>query len=614
MKLFSAPIREYTIIILVLLLFVLRLIFPLIARLELLFSVLLILASIITFWDAIRAAIHFKIGIDTFNAFALGASFLLGSSNATAFIVLMLSSARLLDWYTESRATRAMEEILKLKPLKASIEREDVIAEIEVDKLAVGDIMVIKNGARIPADGVVVMGEAKINEASISGESKLVRKHVGSEVLSGTLNESGVIKVRATRVGADSTLERVASLISDASDHKSHAEKIGDRFAQIFLPIVLLLGVGTYFFTHNMTMVVALFLVACADDVAVSIPLAMTAAIGRAAKRGVIIKGGEWLEVLGKVDTLVVDKTGTLTYGELKVANTIIEEGFSADTFWSLVGSAEKYSGHPIAKAVLTQAIVEVGEVKDPAGFKEYKGSGIVAGGSGEKVAIGDESLFTELGIDVGDRAKGLLDTERNKFNATSFLVYINKVFAGVISVSDTAKPEAKESIKILQGLGLKRIIMFTGDDVHTAGLVASSIGITEVRAGMKPEDKLRELEVLTKEGVVAMVGDGVNDAPALARAHVGIAMGSAGSAVAVEAADIIILTDDLSRIPEMVELSRRTMRVIQGDMIIWVVTNVVGFMFVFTSLIGPALAAFYNFITDFLPLMNSARLFRKKI
>lgn len=577
-----------------------------------LFTVVLVLASVVTFLDAIKSAFKLKISIDTFNAFALGASFLLGSSDSTAFIVLMLASARLLDWHTQSRASRAMEEILKLKPLNASVERGGIVEIVEVSSLAVGEVMVIMNGARVPADGVVVMGEAYINEASISGESRLIIKVLGSEVMGGTLNESGMIKVRATRVGRDSTLERVAILIKEASENKSRSEKTGDRFAQIFLPIVLVMGIGTYLVTHNIAMVVALFLIACADDVAVSIPLAMTAAIGQAAKRGVIIKGGMYLEALAKIDTLVIDKTGTLTYGELRVVNVLIE-GVTKDQFWSLLGMVEKFSEHPIARAVVEEAKGNIKTIPDPVDFKEHKGSGVVAHCEDGEIAVGDESLFTELGLTVDERVRNLLKKEREVFGATSFIVYINRMFAGIISVRDKPKREAKKSIQKLKDLGLKRIIMFTGDDEHTALSVAAAIGITEVRASMKPEDKLRELELLTKDNQVAMVGDGVNDAPALARAHVGIAMGGAGSAVAVEAADIIILSDDLARIPEMILLSRRVVRVVRGDMVIWVITNLIGFGLVFVQFIGPAMAAFYNFATDFLPLINSARLFKRK-
>ena len=374
-----------------------------------------------------------------------------------------------------------------------------------------------------------------------------------------------------------------------------------------------LFGAGVYFITGDIIMTAAIFLVACADDMAVAIPLAATAALGQAARRGIIVKGGARLDALSRVTTLVLDKTGTLTYGALSVQHAKIEPGHREAEFWHLLGIAEKFSEHPAGKAVFREARARGNHTPDPDEVRSYKGSGITAKYAGREIAAGNEELCRELGIPVDEEVRKELAAEREEFGQTVLLVYFDKKFAGMVTVADVPRAEARESLAKLQRLGLTRIIMFTGDNEAVARRVAEALGLRQYRAAMKPEDKLRELEVLLKDGPVAMVGDGVNDAPALARADVDIAMGGGGAAVAVEAADVVILTDDLSRLPEAIELGRRTLSVIKGDIAIWALSNIAGFTLVLAGIAGPALAAFYNFATDFFPLLNSARLFRKR-
>ncbi len=278
-----------------------------------------------TAFNALYALKKLRITIDTFNLFALVVSFAAREFRSAAFIVLMLSFARILNWYTETRAHSAIQELLKLKPASAIRERDSKLEEIPADNVHNEDILLVKEGSRIPVDGLVLSGKASINESAVTGESMPVEKIPGDSVLSSTLNESGTIKIRATRVGANSTIQRMAGLIREASANKSHAEKIADRFAAFFLPLVLLLGLFVYLWTRNVLMTASLFLVACADDMAVAIPLAITAAIGKAAKRGVVIKGGDWLETIANTKTIVLDKTGTLTYGSFNVASAALE-------------------------------------------------------------------------------------------------------------------------------------------------------------------------------------------------------------------------------------------------------------------------------------------------
>src|SRR3989344_3528496 len=554
MNVLRAPMREYAIIIATSVALAVEFFYPA-ARPFLLAAAAA--GALPTAWGAARALGRFRIDIDVFNVFALGISFAVAELRSAAFIVLMLAFARILDWYTESRATDAVHELLKLKPETAFREKGDTIEEVSADTVRAKDVLVAQQGSRIPVDGTVTFGDAFVNEAPVTGESLPVQKSPGDTILGGTLVESGMVKFRAERVGKDSTIERIAELMRQAAANKSRSEKLADRFAALFLPFVGLFGAGVYFITGDIIMTAAIFLVACADDMAGAIPLAATAAVGQAARRGIIVKGGARLDALSRVTTLVLDKTGTLTYGALSVRHAKIEPGIREDEFWHFLGITEKFSEHPAGKAVFREARARGNHTPDPDEVRSYKGSGIVAKYAGREIAAGNEELCRRLGI--------------------------------------------------------TRIIMSTGDNEAVARRVAEALGLRQYRAAMKPEDKLRELEVLLKDGPVAMVGDGVNDAPALARADVGIAMGGGGTAVAVEAADVGILTDDLSRLPEAIELGRRTLSVIKGDIVIWALSNVLGFTLVLTGIAGPALAAFYNFATDFFPLLNSARLFRKR-
>ncbi|MFA5030074.1 MAG: cation-translocating P-type ATPase [Patescibacteria group bacterium] len=568
------------------------------------------LAALPTMWSGTKSLIKKKISIDTFNGFALLVTFVTWEISSAAFIGLMLSFARLLDWYTESRTHHAVEELLKLKPTKAIKDVGGVLQEVDVNEVKKDDILVVKTGARVPVDGVVTYGSGFVNEASVTGESALVQKVIGDDVFSSTLNESGALKIKATHVGKDSIIERMAALVDEAAKHKSQTQKIADRFAQIFLPIIAIIGAITFIVTRDINMTIALFLVACADDIAVSIPLAMTASLGQAAKRGVIVKGGQWLDALGKIKILVLDKTGTLTHGKLEVTGVDMQSALSKKEFWTLIGATEKFSEHPMGKAVLREAAQHVQEILEPDDFRVLKSDGVWARIGTTEVAIGDDGLFKHFSLRFSEDLQKRYQQVQQTHQETTLLVFINSDFAGFIRVGDKARPEAAAAIHNLKSLGIERIIMLTGDNEHVAQQVASAVGIKEFRSSMTPEGKYAELDQIKSKKIIAMIGDGINDAPALARADVGIAMGGGGTAVAVETADVVVLTDNLSRLPEMIQLGRRTTSVIHGDIIMWFITNAVGFIFVFTGIFGPALAALFNFVTDFLPIINSSRLF----
>ncbi len=572
--------------------------------------IIALLGSIETAVGAVQSVLKKKIGIDTFNIFAVAIAFFAGEVPSAAFIVLMLAFADLLEWKTESRAGNAIKELLSLKPRTATRETPGgELEDIDASLIRKDDILIVKNGEVVPVDGVVVSGKAEINEASVTGESRFVEKIIGDEVLSGTINEVGFLRVKAVRVGKDSTLDRMIRLVKEAAKNKSHSERLADRFAGIFLPVVIILGALTYYFTHNMVMVGALFLVACADDMAVAIPMAVAAALGYAAKQGVIIKGGEWLDAISRTKMVVLDKTGTLTYGTVAVKAVIFEPGVSDKRFWRAIGVAEKFSDHPIGKAVYREAVKNCGVLPDPEDYKLVEGKGVRARKDGEDIFVGNMSMVYDHDIVLSENARNAFDSAGERGETAFFVIANNKVL-GVISIADVVRAGAKESMAKLRAMGI-RVIMLTGDNEAVAKETAAALGITEYRSSLKPEDKLREIEKLSSLGTVCMVGDGINDAPALSRADVGVAMGGGGTAVAVEAADIVVLNDDISNLTEMIDLGRRTRRVVNTDIVLWIVSNAIGFLLVFTGMAGLALAAFYNFATDFVPLGNSVLFFR---
>jgi heavy metal translocating P-type ATPase len=561
------------------------------------------LGALPTVAAALVATYKRRVTIETFNTVALIIAFAATEARSAGFITLMLCFAALLESFTLSRTKNALEELLKLKPSLATVERGGVLLDVPVDAVAPGETVVIRAGGRVPVDGTVIFGSTFVNEAPVTGESVPVRKVVGDETYAGTMVESGVLKIQATAVGHDSTIERMVGLMRLAAENKSQPERVADKFAAAFLPIVGVIGLITYGITHDLTMTAALFLVACADDMAVAIPLAVTAALGTAAKRGMLIKGGQRLDAIANLKTLVLDKTGTLTYGELTVSRMELEPGIDEHSFCAGVASAEKFTEHPVGRAIYRAAASKLESVPDPDSYESRAGEGVVAKVGASEYVIGTARLLDEKRIShPAPVAEG----------SSVFVAKDGKLICR-LAVSDSPRPEAAAALWELKKLGVKRIIMFTGDRPDAAARIAAALGIDEYRAGLKPEDKVAELEKLLGHGPVGMVGDGVNDAPVLSRADIGIAMGG-GTAVAIEAADAVIMADDLGRLPELVKIARRSLGIIRSDTVIWAVSNLFGFLLVFTGFLGPALAAAYNFATDFLPLANSTRLFKKKI
>lgn len=613
---FAPPTREYILSAALILVLILDKVFTGTSYAQpvaLLLWVAAIFGALPLLFTAARQLWNKEITIEVFNLFALIVALLLNHPIAAIWIDLMLTFAAYLEWRTRSRASTAVEELLRLRPEIAHREREgDRIEDITPEAVLVDDILVVKTGERVPVDGVIVFGEAILDESSFTGESVPQEKTIGAEVYTATILAGGTLKIKATHVGEDTTLARLLKLMQAAALSKSKAQRFADRFAKVFLPVVALSGLVIYLFTRDSTMVAAFFLIICADDIAVAIPLAMEASLGEAARRGVIIKGGKHVEALAKIKTVVFDKTGTLTLGQFAVDSIEVAEGVPIRQFWQYVAQAEKFSEHPIGKAVYKEACKVVGEPRDPEHVEIIKGAGVRIISEGTTVVIGNQRALALSGITLTGEAEACLLGGHHHEGKTILLVYVGGKYFGSIIAADTPKLEAKAALHALSAMGI-HTVMLTGDREEVARDIAGILGIEEFLAGLTPEDKLTRIAEFSEKGIVAMVGDGVNDAPALVRADIGIAMGSIGTAVAIEAADVIVLTDQLERIPEMIGLARRTRGVVLGNVGIWFVTNSIGIFLVLSRFAEIPLAAAYNFGTDFLPLLNSTRLFRNK-
>ncbi len=577
-------------------------------------EVVIVVAILSTLPVIISAAVALKnrkISVDLLGGIALITAIWAQQWVSVVFINLMMTSARILDVYTEDRTRHAIEKLLKLRPDKVKVRRGKEVIEENINRIKVGDLLVIDLGERIPVDGKVVEGEASVDQSSLTGESAPIEKTKDSPVFSSTLIVDGSLTILAEKVGKDTTLEKIIELVKTSQKNKPKVGAIADKFAAWYVALALIGAAVLYIFTRNLYLVLSVLLVACADDIAVAVPLGFLASIGHAARSGIIIKGGDFLESLTRVKLIFVDKTGTLTKGKLKVHQVVAWGDYDETQVLRLAATAEFFSDHPAAKAIVKQAEKQKIKFPKPNDYKEYPGHGATAADNGKTLLIGKLSFLKESGVEFSYHQLTEINAEKDKgFNIT--LIATGKEPVGFIILADEVKGETREAIDRARLMGITRWVMLTGDNEKVAQRVAEEVGITEYQSNLLPENKLAIIKKsLNKKYKVAMVGDGVNDAAALALADVGIAMGAIGSDAAIEAADIALMKDDLLKIDEAVSIGKKTMRVVYENFAIWAVVNVVGFILIFAKVIGPEGASAYNFITDFFPLFNSFRLFR---
>lgn len=559
---------------------------------------------------SVKAILNKKITVDLLAAIALFISVIQHEWTSVVFISLMISSARIFGIYTEAKAKKTIQSLFKLRPTEVKIKRNGRIETIDIEDIKMNDLVIVDAGERIPVDGTIESGVASVDQSALTGESIPIEKGLGDQVLSSTLNLSGSLLVRTTKLGKDTTFEKLISLMEEAQSKKIGIETIVDKFAVWYILITFVGSLLVYIFTKNISLVLSILLVTCADDIAVAVPLVFWAGIARAAKRGIIIKGGNYLEALAKCKMLIVDKTGTLTRGKIKVSH-IISFGIRENSLLHLAVMAESVSDHPMAKAIVEYAQKIKIKYEIPENFEEFSGKGMKVGWRGKNIMVGNLKYFMaeEIKIDE-DQLKQIILAEEDGHNVV--LVACDKIILGFIALADELRYGIKNTLKRLREMGVVRIVMLTGDNEKVAKTVVREIGIEEYHANLLPEDKLNFIKKnLNSKFKIAMVGDGVNDAASLALADVGFAMGAIGTDSALEAADIALMDDNFGKIGETIGLSRSILKIVAQNFVIWGVVNSIGLFLVFSKIIGPTGAAAFNFLTDFLPLLNSMRIFR---
>ncbi len=522
-------------------------------------------------WQSVKSR---RFDIDTLMIVAAAGAAALGAWVEGALLLFLFSLGHALEHMAMDRARKAIEALAELAPKTAIVQRDGVEIEVRVEDLQRGDRVIVKPGQRIPADGVVASGNSAVDQAPVTGESMPVDKQPGDKVFAGTVNGEGALVVEVIKLARESTLSRMVEMVADAQTHKSPTQRFTDRFERIFVPLVLV-GVALLIVlpplfgfpvAESFYRAMAVLVAASPCALAIATPSAVLSGIARAARGGVLIKGGAHLENLGWLTAIAFDKTGTLTIGKPKVTDVVAVSG-DESRLLTVAAAVESRSAHPLAQAVVAEANGR-GLTWNEAGETEsVTGKGVRAEFEGQKVAIGNAKMFDgELIPDAIQQQAERLQTE----GITIMLIQADGQFLGVVALADTPREDVREVLARLHQLGIRKTIMLTGDNERAGRAIANAVGLDEVQAGLLPEDKVKAMEELAQRyGLVAMVGDGVNDAPAMARATVGIAMGGAGTDVALETADVALMADDLSKLPFAVALSRASRRIIRQNLFV---------------------------------------------
>lgn len=516
--------------------------------------------------QAYQALMVKVVSIDVLVTIAVVGAFIIKNFEESAIVTFLFLFGAYLEQRTLNKTRSAIKELTEMAPESALKQMEDgEFEEVDVDEVDVGDILLVKTGAKIPVDGTVLSGEGHINEASITGESVPVSKRKDLKVFAGTILENGTLQIVADRVGEDTTFGKIIELVEEAQDSKSEAERFIDKFSKYYTPAVLVLAIIVWIFSKDIELAITILVLGCPGALVIGVPVSNVAGIGNGAKHGILLKGSEVIGDFSRVDTIVFDKTGTLTIGNPKVADKEIYAD-NADETLGYLASVEKESGHPLAKAV----IEHIGEIKTYAVEKTdvVKGGGIVAQVDGHRVAVGNVALMEQENVHLSEEA--LADIEKFEKNGNSLvLTSVDGELKALMGIRDQTRPGVKEDLKKLKKLGVKNLVVLSGDNQGTVDLVASELGLTEAHGHMLPEDKSEYIKELQAKGhIVAFVGDGVNDSPSLALAHIGIAMGS-GTDVAIETSDVVLMNSDFSRLPHALGLTKATARNMRQNIII---------------------------------------------
>jgi P-type Cu+ transporter len=558
------------------------------------------------FRNVIQATLRRQVIAHTVMTIGVLAALAVGQWATAAVVVFFMRVGDFAEHFTTERGRRAIKDLMALAPQTARVERGGAEIEVPIAQVQVGEIVLVRPGETIPVDGEVVSGQATINQAAITGEAMPIEAGPGTSVFAATQATLGSLRVRATKVGKDTTFGRVITLVEGAEANRADVQRLADRFSGYFLPIVVSVAAITFLVSRNPLAVAAVLVVACSCSLALATPIAMLASIGAAAKRGLLIKGGKYIESLARADVLLVDKTGTLTVGRPRITDVVPLNGLSADELLSLTASVERDSEHPLAGAVREAAADRRLPLTQPSEFEAIPGQGVRAQLDGHTIAVGNRRLVPNAaGVDQVEQLEAA--------GKTLLFIARDGELIGALEAADTVRPEVPEALAQVRALGISRIELLTGDNERTAAALAKELGVS-YRANLLPEDKIAIVKEYQAKGhTVVMVGDGVNDAPALAQANVGVAMGAAGSDIALEAAHVALMRDDWLLVPELFRIAKRTMRVVKTNLGFTAVYNVVGISLAALGFLPPILAAAAQSLPDLGIMANSARLLRQR-
>jgi Cd2+/Zn2+-exporting ATPase/Cu+-exporting ATPase len=556
------------------------------------------------FRSVARAAWRRQITSHTLMTIGVIAALAVGQWTTAAVIVFFMRIGDAVERFTAEGARQAVRNLTAMAPQQARVIRAGIEMEVSIADLQPDEIVVVRPGETIPVDGVVVDGHATINQAAITGESLPVEAGVGTHVFAATIAQFGSVRVRTERSGGETTFGRVIKLVEEAEANRSDVQRFADKFSGYYLPIVLTIALLTLLLRGDPLAMAAVLVVACSCSIALATPVAMLAAIGNAARQGLLIKGGKYIETLARADVLLIDKTGTLTLGRPRIDDVIVFNGMSPAAVLGLAASAERDSEHPLADAVRIRAVQEGLSLHEPARFTAVPGKGVMADVDGHRVTVGNE-LLADLTLPAIDRAQV-------QGKSTLWVSCDNEII-GLLTAVDTMRTEIPAALHELRSMGITTIELLTGDHAAAAEPLARTLGIA-YRADLLPEEKIAAVKAYQAQGrVVVMIGDGVNDAPALAQADVGIAMGAAGADIALEAAHIALMRDDWLLAPAAFALARRTMRIVKTNLFLTALYNVVGLSLAAMGILPPILAAAAQSIPDLLIVGNSARLLKNE-
>jgi heavy metal translocating P-type ATPase len=574
------------------------------------------ISGIPLFHSAIKKLVtEFDITAGVLICIALIAAVVIGEYFAAGEVAFIMMIGELLENRTVRKAQEGIKKLMRLTPPMARIRKESGEVDIPASEVKIGDILLVKPGEAIPADGVIISGKSTVDQSIITGESMPVDKGTGDEVFVGTVNQLGVIELKATKVGEDTSLAKLIRLVREAEQKKAPVVRLADRLAAIIVPLALILSIVVYLITRDLTRAVTVLVVFCPCALVLATPTAIMAGIGNAAKKGILIKSGAALEATGTIDTIAFDKTGTITHGRPEVVDVIsFDPNHTQESVLQMAATAEKFSEHPIGKAIYNKAKTLSFTVDDPEDFQILLGQGVVSKVDGNRILVGNTKLFQSHNLEIPQEYIDHISSYECQ-GKTTMIVAIGNSVIGMIAVADKIKSQATDTINQLKNIGIHNLMLLTGDNHNAAHAIAGKVGIEKVHARQIPEEKVVVLECEIKNNKkVCMIGDGINDAPALAVSHIGIAMGALGTDVAVETADIALMSDDLSKIPELVLLARKVLMTIKINIFLSMVINFGAIFLAAVGLLNPISGALVHNLGSVLVVMNSATLIKYRV